>query len=88
MQFIWPFKGDFRIVYLSADYGQTVIGREKRDYVWIMARRPAIPEADYRRILDVLAGEGYDTSKIRPVPQRWANEEPTAAERRSETDAR
>ncbi|MCK6555527.1 lipocalin family protein [Candidatus Binatia bacterium] len=71
MQFVWPFKGDFRIVYLNDDYTQTVIGREKRDYVWIMARQPTIPEADYRRILEFLAREGYETAEIRMVPQRW-----------------
>ena len=25
MQFIWPFKGDFRVVYLNSEYTQTVI---------------------------------------------------------------
>jgi len=76
MQFIWPFKGDFRIVYLNADYTQTVIGREKRDYVWIMARQPTIPEADYQRILELLAREGYDTTQIQKVPQRWEPAQP------------
>jgi apolipoprotein D and lipocalin family protein len=71
MQFIWPFKGDFRIVYLNSDYTQTVIGREKRDYVWIMARQPTIPESDYQRIAELLGREGYDTAQIRKVPQRW-----------------
>ena len=71
MQFIWPFKGDFRIVYLNSDYTQTVIGREKRDYVWIMARQPTIPESDYQRIVELLGREGYDTAQIRKVPQRW-----------------
>jgi apolipoprotein D and lipocalin family protein len=71
MQFVWPFKGDFRIVYLPPDYGQTVIGREKRDYVWIMARTPSIPEADYQQILDFLAEQGYDVGKVQKVPQRW-----------------
>ena len=71
MQFLWPFKGDFRIVYLTDDYSQTVIGRNKRDYVWIMAREPAIDNADYEKILAFLAAEGYDTSAIQKVPQRW-----------------
>jgi apolipoprotein D and lipocalin family protein len=71
MQFIWPFKGDFRIVYLNSDYTQTVVGREKRDYVWIMARQPAIPEPDYQRIVTLLTREGYDTAQIQKVPQRW-----------------
>ena len=72
MQFLWPFKSDFRIVYLSPDYSQTVIGREARDYVWIMARGPQIPAADYRSILAFLADQGYDVTRIRQVPQRWA----------------
>jgi len=72
MQFLWPFKSAFRIVYLSPDYSQTVIGREARDYVWIMARGPQIPAADYRSILAFLADQGYDVTRIRQVPQRWA----------------
>jgi apolipoprotein D and lipocalin family protein len=71
MQFIWPIKADYRIVYLAPDYGQTVIGREKRDYAWIMARTPSIPEGEYRRLVGLLAEQGYAISKIRKVPQRW-----------------
>ncbi len=71
MQFVWPIKADFRIVYLAPDYSQTVIGRQKRDYVWIMARTPSIPDGDYRKILAFLAAQGYDTAKIERVPQRW-----------------
>jgi apolipoprotein D and lipocalin family protein len=71
MQFIWPFKSDYRIVYLTPDYSQTVIGREKRDYVWIMARTPQISEADYQAILELLKQQGYDITQIKKVPQRW-----------------
>ena len=70
MQFIWPFKADYRIVYLSDDYSKTVIGRSKRDYVWIMARKPAISDEDYAAIVDFLQEQGYDTSKLQKVPQR------------------
>jgi apolipoprotein D and lipocalin family protein len=70
MQFIWPIKADYRVMHLNADYTQTVIGRNKRDYVWIMARTPAIPEADYNNIVRLIAEQGYDTSKLRRVPQR------------------
>jgi len=71
MQFIWPIKADYRIVYLSADYSQTVIAREARDYVWIMARTPEIPEAHYARIVELVGKLGYDVSRIKKVPQRW-----------------
>ena len=50
---------------------QTVIGREKRDYVWIMARTPVIAEADYQRLLNIVAAQGYDINKVRRVPQQW-----------------
>ena len=71
MQFLWPFKLEFLIIYLREDYSITVIGRSKLDYVWIMARTPSISEADYQAILARLAGIGYDTGKIRKVPQQW-----------------
>lgn len=71
MQFIWPIKADYRIIYLDADYRITVIGRNKRDYVWLMAREPEIDTAEYDRIVKVIADAGYDTSKLRRVPQQW-----------------
>jgi apolipoprotein D and lipocalin family protein len=71
MQFLWPFKAEYLVIYLNGDYTQTVIGRNKRDYVWIMARTPAIPEEEYRRIVEQLAAAVYDTGRILRVPQRW-----------------
>jgi len=71
MQFIWPVKADFRIAYLNEDYTQTVIGREARDYVWIMARMPQIPDADYQKIVEFLVTQGYDVTQLQKVPQQW-----------------
>ena len=76
MQFVWPIKADFRIVYLTPDYGQTVIGRNARDYVWIMARTPAIPDSDYEAILAHLKKLGYNTALIQKVPQKWGAGKP------------
>ena len=70
MQFIWPIKMEYRIIFLSSDYTQTVIGRTKRDYVWIMARTPSIPESDYQNILKFIGKQGYDISKVQKVPQQ------------------
>ena len=71
MRFIWPIKADYRIIQLADDYGLTVIGRQKRDYVWIMARTPTIPDADYQRLVQFIGSQGYDVGKIRKVPQQW-----------------
>lgn len=71
MQFVWPIKADYRITYLSADYGETIIAREERDYVWIMARSPSLSDDGYARLVERVAAMGYDTAKLRKVPQRW-----------------
>jgi apolipoprotein D and lipocalin family protein len=69
MQFVWPFKAEYRIIFLSDDYTKTVIGRAKRDYVWIMAREPAISDEEYDTILSFLQDQGYDIRKLQKVPQ-------------------
>ena len=71
MRFVWPFKAEFLVTHINTDYSQTVIGRSKRDYVWIMARTPEIPGADYDRLVSELGAQGYDVAKLRKVPQRW-----------------
>lgn len=71
MQFIWPIRAEYLISYLDADYTETIIARNARDLVWIMARTPSIPEAHYARLVAMVEGWGYDTSRLRRVPQRW-----------------
>ena len=71
MQFIWPIKAEYLIAYLDENYTQTVIARTARDYVWIMARTPAISEPDYQRLLAEVERLGYSAAKLRRVPQRW-----------------
>lgn len=70
MRFIWPIKADYRIVYVSDDYSRTIIGREARDYVWIMARTPTITATEYQQLVDRVKREGYDVDKLRRVPQQ------------------
>lgn len=71
MQFIWPIKADYRIVYLDKDYTKTVIGREARDYVWLMARNPGLTDDEYEEIVEHIGNIGYDISKLERVPQQW-----------------
>ena len=64
MQFIWPIKADYRIVYLDEDYGATIVGRNKRDYLWIMAREPSLPPGRLEALIEIAVDLGYDRSKI------------------------
>ena len=71
MQFVWPIKADYRIIYLDEAYSVTVIGRNKRDYVWIMAREPSVSEQEFADIVKMLESVGYDPGEIQMVPQKW-----------------
>ena len=71
MRFVWPIKADYRIVYLDEEYSQTIIARQKRDFIWIMARTPQISEQDYERLLAFSESIGYDAAEIQRVPQSW-----------------
>ena len=70
MQFVWPFKAEYRVVHLEPDYSVTMIGRSKRDYAWIMARAPSIPDERYQELLGVLGSLGYDIGRVQKVPQQ------------------
>ena len=70
MQFLWPFKSEYIIAYLDQDYNNTIIARNARDYVWIMARTPRINDSQYQELTKKVANLGYDLSKLIKVPQQ------------------
>jgi apolipoprotein D and lipocalin family protein len=70
MQFLWPIKADYRIVYLDKDYQYTVIGRNSRDYVWIMARSAQIPDQTYAELRALVIDLGYDPELLQKAPQQ------------------
>ena len=72
MQFVWPFKAEYRIIWLNDDYSVTIIGRSARDYVWVMAREPQLEPQLRKRLESFLVDEGYDLSELRDVPQDWS----------------
>lgn len=64
MQFLWPIKADYRIVYLDSNYQFTVIGRNKRDYVWIMARNPTISAKMLSELTQFVGSIRYDIDQL------------------------
>jgi len=75
MQFLWPFTAEYRIVHVDEAYSRTIIGRSKRDYVWIMARSPHLSDEEYAQLLEIVKAAGYDPGTIQRVPQRWEGSE-------------
>ncbi len=76
MQFIWPIKAEYVVAWLDPDYRMVIIGRSRRDYVWIMARTPSIPEPLYELSVARVKALGYDPQKLRKIPQQWPEKAP------------
>lgn len=72
MQFLWPFKADYRILRLADDYSFTIVGRQARDYVWVMARSPEFSELRWEETVAWLESIGYDAGAVTRVPQSSA----------------
>lgn len=71
VQFFRPFWFPYLVIDLAPDYRYTVIGVPNRKFVWIMSRSSSIANADWELILDNLKTMGYNTKKIRRMPQIW-----------------
>ena len=66
-----PILAEYLIAYVSPDYTETIIARNSRDFVWIMARTPVISDADYDALVSKVASWGYDTEHLQKIPQHW-----------------
>jgi apolipoprotein D and lipocalin family protein len=72
VSFFWPFWGAYWIIGLDEDYRWAVVGHPGRDYLWILSRSPQMDDALYRSILDLVAKQGYDLTRITRTPQPTA----------------
>lgn len=70
VRFIWPFEAAFLVIDLDDAYQTTAIGHPSRNLLWIMSRQPVLDDATYQAILDRVAAQHYDVSRVERVPQR------------------
>lgn len=71
IQFLWPFRFPYLVVFLDPAYEVTAVGTDDRKYLWIMARTPQIGDDRYQAVLARVKELGFDVGKIVSVPQRW-----------------
>jgi apolipoprotein D and lipocalin family protein len=68
--FLQPIWQDYTVLYLDPDYRYTVIGHPSRNYCWIFAREPAVPDDRYKEMLAALTANGFDINRVFKIPQR------------------
>ncbi len=69
VQFVWPVRLTYLIIDLDPGYRWAVVGHPSRNYIWILARDHALPDAVYQGILQRAAQQGYNPARIAKVPQ-------------------
>ncbi len=68
IQFLWPFRFPYLIVFLDEEYQATAVATDDRKYVWIMARSPELAPALEGRLMARLTELGFDTNGFVRVP--------------------
>jgi len=69
VQFFWPFRGDYWIIYLNKEYKYAMVGEPSRERLWIISRKPKMSLKIYNRLKRVAQDYGYDTSKLKVTDQ-------------------
>jgi apolipoprotein D and lipocalin family protein len=64
MQPFWPVRAEYLVVYLDEGYEYAIVGRSKRDYLWVMARSAVIDQGKLEELVNVAVEMGYDRGKI------------------------
>jgi len=70
VQFMWPIKASYNIIYLDDHYRHTIVASKDRKLAWIMSRDAEMNDMTYTRLVDMLTAAGYQTHKMRRVPHR------------------
>jgi apolipoprotein D and lipocalin family protein len=63
-QYVWPLKVDYWVIELPDDYSYVVVGHPTHKYLYIMSRKPVLPESLLSSIIKRCGEKGYDTSKL------------------------
>jgi apolipoprotein D and lipocalin family protein len=58
-------RGDYWVLYLSPDYRVAIVGEPSREYLWILARTPTLPQAEYDALMEKVRAAGYDPQRLR-----------------------
>lgn len=70
MRSLWPEHADYEILAVAPDYSSALVGLSSRKLLWILARQPQMPEADYQRLMQAAVAQGYSAKDVFKMPQR------------------
>lgn len=66
LPFVWA---NYWIIDLDPDYEYVAIGEPKRNYFWILSRKPTMNDSTYQNILRRAEAMGFDPARVEKTPQ-------------------
>ena len=69
VSFFWPFRSDYWVIGLDADYRWAVVGNPNRRFLWVLSRTPQLPQEMLDAALKAAADQGYDLKQLRYTAQ-------------------
>lgn len=69
VSFFWPFRSDYWVLGIDADYRWAVVGNPNRKYLWVLSRTPQLPKPLLDDALKAAARLGYDLTRLRYTAQ-------------------
>ena len=73
VSFFWPFRSDYWIIGLDADYRWAVVGNPNRKYLWILSRTRTLPAEQLEMAKQAAVAQGYDLGELRLTRQGSGN---------------
>lgn len=68
IEFFWPLAFDYRVMGLSDDYQEVMIGHPSRQYLWIMSRSTKMSSERIEYWMKKAEAQGFKRSELRIVP--------------------
>jgi apolipoprotein D and lipocalin family protein len=68
LPFVW---GDYQVMALDDEYRWAMVGAPSREFLWILAREPDLPEARIESLLAEARSQGFDTEAVERTRQEW-----------------
>jgi len=69
-KYFYSFGGKYWITYLDPNYRYAIVGHPNREYGWILARDPMVPEKNLHELVAELRMRGYDSCQFLVTPQK------------------
>jgi len=57
-------EGNYWIIALDKNYQTVVIGEPSREYLWILARTPQLPDDQYQALLQLAESKGFPVDEL------------------------